>query len=115
MTFGPEHETFHPLLSVYREEELAFKSNLTVDSSVQVLLMVELNAGAVLVDPLSASVVQSGQHVHFPDVLLKPFAPRMRIVRYYIGQLASHVAGCKFVFEVAFMMPSRLVPLKTRH
>ncbi|MFD1792379.1 LysR family transcriptional regulator [Ochrobactrum teleogrylli] len=77
ITFGPEHETFHPLLSAYREEKLAFKSNLTVDSSVQVLLMVELNAGVGLVDPLSASLVQSGQHVRFPDVLLKPFAPRI--------------------------------------
>lgn len=77
ITFGSEHETFHDLLSAHKEQNIGFRSNLTVDSSVQVLLMVELNSGVGLVDPLSAKLVQGSQHVRFPEVLLKPFEPRI--------------------------------------
>ena len=75
ITFGSEHETFHQLLEVYQQAGMPFLSNLTVDSAIQALLMVELNAGSAIIDPLSINLMNRGNVVQLPDVVIRPFQP----------------------------------------
>lgn len=77
ITYGTEHETFHQLILAHQKESVPFQSNLTVDSSTQALLMVGLNAGSTIVDPLSTKFLAREGQVQFPDVVIKPFAPEI--------------------------------------
>ncbi|QKV18965.1 LysR family transcriptional regulator [Oricola thermophila] len=75
ITLGQEHETFHQLASAHQQAGVQFNSTLTVDSSIQALLMVELGAGAAVLDPLSIRLFTTRNKRDNRDVVLKPFQP----------------------------------------
>lgn len=81
ITYGPEHGILHSLLAAYQQEEVQFQSTLTVDSTIQALLMIEMNAGAAIVDPLTIQALTRGDMLSIPNVVIKPFAPE--IVEYF--------------------------------
>ncbi|WP_417240699.1 LysR family transcriptional regulator [Celeribacter halophilus] len=75
ITYGSEHETFHQLLDAYQQAGMPFHSNLTVDTAIQALLMVELNSGSAITDPLSINLMNRGNVLQLPDVVIRPFQP----------------------------------------
>ena len=75
ITLGQEHETFHQLAAVHQQAGVQFASVLTVDSSVQAMLMVELGAGVAILDPLSTRLFRSGQSAKDRGIVLKRFIP----------------------------------------
>ena len=75
ITFGPEHEIFHHLVAAHQDAGVQFRSILTVDSSVQAALLVELGSGAAMLDPLTISFLTVEQNQRFLNIVLKPFAP----------------------------------------
>lgn len=75
ITFGPEHETFHHLIAAHQDAGVQFTSILTVDSSVQAAILVELGCGAAMLDPLTISLLTIGNSERFPSVVLRPFKP----------------------------------------
>jgi DNA-binding transcriptional LysR family regulator len=75
ITFGPEHEIFHHLVAAHQDAGVQFRSILTVDSSVQAALLVELGSGAAMLDPLTISFLTVEQNQRFLNIVLKPFTP----------------------------------------
>lgn len=77
ITYGAEHETLHQLLAAHQKEGVSFHSNLTVDSTIQALLMVELNAGVAIVDPMSVRLLDRADMGQMQTVVIKPFVPEI--------------------------------------
>ena len=77
ITYGSEHETTTQLKAIYKEQRIAFQSNLTVHSTIMGLGMVEMNMGAAIIDSMSSNHFQRNIGIQFPNVKLVPFKPRV--------------------------------------
>ena len=62
-------------MAAHQDAGVQFRSILTVDSSVQAALLVELGSGAAMLDPLTINFLTVGQDQRFLNIVLKTFTP----------------------------------------